>query len=628
MIFTGFLSIFQILILPGLIFNAFIKKEAGILYRISFILAFSMLFNLLYNILLVSLHAYNFYVILITILVEIAFILFLYRKLISQPVGKIFSLVNAKFKTSLEKYFDCEPGKPIAKTFLSGIKILALLLAMFSVGWVIVEFIQQSGSVFGYWDSVISYNRWATEWSKGLIPTGATEYPQLLPINWSITYVLTQSQVVIFAKLIQGIFPILFLLVMLDLGLTIGSAGFLFGVPLSFILLKKFAVVSIFEGFMDVAVTTYILLALYIIYKDFYNNRYSHKTLWLSGIVILAAAMTKQPGVLAFGSWVLINFFLTLSKNQGKVWISLKKVVVPTLVIMLMIASWYFFKMNRDAMLGEQSSIVITNSWAISDLFSGYWEKFLYRIKLLDLWIVFIPILFISVFLAKREIKLLLLCFGIPYLVLSFFYGLYIMFIRYLTPISFVVAISASVLIDYLITKFLDMRQRFPSVKIQTTFRKWISYLIVFFRKSLIFSIWSWVILGLLIIVIFGLKYPDAKLVRNYEYQQMGIGNRSYNEYLVDFYNNKDPNELTISWYPYVNYLPGLQGRAIELEYFEDVESFKNYLKRDELRYVLQYNSTPSDIAEYILTIAAKGQLTFITDFGVKNDAVLYEVVR
>ncbi|MDP3685109.1 MAG: hypothetical protein Q8S01_14370, partial [Ignavibacteria bacterium] len=325
------------------------------------------------------------------------------------------------------------------------------------MGWILVDFVKQIGSVFGYWDSVISYNRWATEWSQGVFPTSACEYPQLLPANWSLTYVLTQSQVVIFAKLIQGVFPILFVLAMFDLGLTLGSAGFLFGVPLSLLLLKKFAVVSLFEGFMDVAVTTFIFLAFYIIFTDFYNNRYSQKTLWLSGILILAAAMTKQPGVLAFGAWVLINFFLHLAKNPGKIWNSIKKIFNPVLVFLLLIALWYLFKMSSDALIGERSCIAITNSWAVNDLVSGTWEALLYRLKLLDLWILFIPILLASLFFAKREIKLLLLCYGIPYLLISFNYGYYIMFMRYLTPISFVFAISASVLIDLLIQKSLDL---------------------------------------------------------------------------------------------------------------------------------------------------------------------------
>jgi hypothetical protein len=132
---------------------------------------------------------------------------------------------------------------------------------------------------------------------------------------------------------------------------------------------------------------------------------------------------------------------------------------------------------------------------------------------------------------------------------------------------------------------------------------------------------------GLIFFIGIAIQYPDAKLVRNYEYQQMGIGNRSYNEILVDFYSDKDPDNLTISWYPYINYLPGLEGRAIFVD-ISTVGEIKKYLKRDDVHYVLQYNSTPSEIVDFLNGLFEKGQLTFITDFGVKNDAVLFEVVR
>lgn len=626
MIFTGFLSLLQIFLLPGVIFNTFIKRESGVFYRLCFIIAFSMLFNFLYIFSLVMLHLYVYYAILIIILIEIAIILLLYRKLFFQPLKKIGVSVYTKIKTTVEHYFACGPRKNLARTLLFILKSIALLLALSSVCWIIVEFVKQIGSVFGYWDSVISYNRWASEWSKGLIPTGATEYPQLLTINWSLTYVLTQSNLVIFAKLVQGIFPILFALAMLDLGLTFGSAGFLFGVPLSIILLRKFAVVSIFEGFMDVAVTTFILLSFYMILKDLYRDRYSQKTLWLSGIVILAAAMTKQPGTLAFGSWVLINFFLMLSRNPGKVWITIKKIIIPSLVILIVIASWYLFKMSRDAMLGEQSSIAITNSWAANDLQTGFFNILLYRLKLLDLWLLLVPVLFISVFCAKREIKLILLCYGIPYFFVSLFYGLYIMFIRYLTPISFVFAISSSVLIDFLIDKALYLFEKIPFDQLRAIISRWIKPLINLIHKIPLISLWVILVFGMVLFVLVGLKFPDSKLQRNFEYQQMGIGNRDINNYLEEFYKDKDPKDLTLSWYPYINYLPGLEGRSI---LFDDrnLELLNKYMSREDIRYIL-FDSYPTDLYDYLYGLIDTGQLKFITDFGLKRDSVLVEIIR
>lgn len=626
MIFTGFLSLLQILFLPGLILNALVKKESGVIYRVSFIIAFSLLFNLLMVVILVSLHAYEFITVLIILLVEIAAIFLLYRKSLFVNVGNTLSSIVKRIKETLLHYFDNDDTQSKTTGILRIIKMIALIMAILTLGWVIFEFINQIGSVFGYWDSVISYNRWATEWSKGLFPTGACEYPQLLTANWSLTYVFTQSQIVMFAKLVQGVFPLLFVLAMFDLGLTLGSAGFLFGVPLSLLLLKQFAVVSLFEGFMDVAVTTFILLSFYMIFKDFYKNRFTQKTLWLSGIVILAAAMTKQPGILAFGAWVLISFFLMLSKNPGKFWISVKKILLPTFVFMILIASWYLFKMNRDTLVGERSCIAITNSWAAKDLISGYWETLLYRLKLMNIWALFIPILIASAFVAKREIKLLLFCYGIPYFLVSLFYGTYIMFIRYLTPISFIFAISSSVLIDFLINRSLDLSEKFPLDRFRAKLNRWKKPLESIIHRVSLISFWGILILGVVLFVLVGLKFPDSKLERSFEYQQMGIGNRDVNNYLEEFYKDKDPKDLTLTWYPYINYLPGLEGRSI-LYYDRNLETLNQFMKQEEIHYIL-FDSYPTDLYDYLYGLIDSGQLKLITDFGLKRDLVLVEIIR
>ncbi|PKN98517.1 MAG: hypothetical protein CVU42_11900 [Chloroflexi bacterium HGW-Chloroflexi-4] len=627
MIFTGLLSIIQILFLPGLIINSFIKKEAGFLYRVSYIIAFSMVINLVYIVLLVSFKAYTFIAICIIVFVEIALIFYLYFKSITQPIGKIGSAIHNRINNVLINYLGSRTQKSNSEKVLKAIKILALLLALLTVVWVVFDFVNQIGSVFGYWDSVISYNRWATEWASGVFPTGACEYPQLLPANWSLTYLLTQSQVTIFAKLIQGVFPILFVLAILDLGLTYGSAGLLFGVPLSVILLKKFAGISIFEGYMDVAVTTFTLLSFYIILKDIRRNSYSSRTLWLSSIVILAAALTKQPGALSFCAWVFINLFLQLSKNHFKLWPSIKKMALPTLVILSLIASWYLFKMNRDLFIGERSCLAITNSWTINYLNSGFWNILLYRFKLLDIWVCFIPIMIIAVFIAKDGFKLLLLCFGIPYLIVSLFYGLPAAFVRYLTPLAFIFAFSVSILIDQIIQILRYLLSYIHIDRCKACFSNIYKKISSIGNNVSQLTFWWVLILGILVIVLIGLKYPDSKLIRNYQIQQMGIGNRSYNEILVDFYSDKDPNDLTISWYPYVNYLPGLEDRAIFID-ISNLATIRDFLSLDNIRYVLRYNSTPRAIVEYLNGLEKQGKLLFITDFGVKNDAVLYEVVR
>lgn len=627
MVITGLISLLQILFLPGLILNALLKKEAGFLYKLCYVIAFSMLFNLVYTIILVVFHVYIFNVILVTVIIESLVLLILYRKYLSQPIGKLLGTAFTKYKNIAAHFFSNWSDKSTSQKVIQVIKIVAFLIALLSLAWVLYDFVTQIGSVFSRWDSVVSYNRWASEWAKGMFPTRATEYPQLLPANWSLTYVFTQSPVVMFAKLVQGVFPILFVLAMIDLGLTFDSAGLLFVVPLSIVLLKKFAGVSLFEGYMDVPVTTFILLSFYMILKDLHQSRYSQSTLWLSGIVILAAAMTKQPGTLAFGAWVLVNFFLLLSKNPGKIWSAIKKMLLPTLVILLVIASWYIFKMNRDIALGEESSIAMTTAWAANDFKTGFIDILLYRLQLLDLWILFVPLILASVFIAKGGVKLLILCYAIPYLLVTLSYGYYEAFLRYLTPISFVFAIGVGVFIDYLIKNGLEFSQKQQFSKFKANLSRWAQPILSILRKVPGISFWVVLILGLSLVVFIGMKYPDSKLIRNFEYQQMGIGNRIINDYLIDFYKDKDPKDLTLTWYPFMEYLPGLEGRTV-IVYSGDIQLLSDNMLQQDIKYVLLYNTTPSEITDYAYSLVEQGQMIFITDFGLAKDGVLFEIKR
>jgi hypothetical protein len=627
MIYAGLLSLLQILFLPGLILNSFNEKESGILYRICYIVAFSMLINLALVVLLVSIHTYLFSVIFAIIIIELVVIVFLYRKQLSTPIGNLIIPAFTKIRSYVLHYFDEQTENKSSKNFMQFIKAFGLLLALITLGWVTYEFISQIGTVFSKWDAVVSYNKWATEWSRGLFPTGACEYPQLLTTNWSLTYIITKSTIGIFSKLVQSVFPILFVMAMIDIGLTFKSGGFLFGVPISIFLLKKFAGTSLFEGYMDVAVTTFILLSFYMILKDYYNERFSRKTLWLSGVVILAAAMTKQPGILAFFAWVLVNLFIVLSKNPGRIWASLRKILFPTLVFLLLIISWYLFKINRDLLVQEPSCYALTNSWAVNDFKVGYLKILITRLQMLGFWVLLIPMFLFSIAFSKKVIRLIFLFFGLPYLLISLSYGSLDAFIRYLTPITFVFAFSASLLIDLLIKLLLKVVDIFPVDKFLVGFNKITKLVVGLFIKIPKILLWGIIILGLVIIALLGSRFPDSKLTRNSTYQQMGIGNRLVNNYLVDFYKDKDRALTTLTWYPFIKYLPGMEDRAYV--YFEgSVSELESLLNHEDINYILLYNTTPVDLSDFIKDLEKNGQLKFITDFGTKNDASFYEFVR
>lgn len=122
------------------------------------------------------------------------------------------------------------------------------------------------------------------------------------------------------------------------------------------------------------------------------------------------------------------------------------------------------------------------------------------------------------------------------------------------------------------------------------------------------------------------MKYSDEKLFRNYEYHQMGIGNRNVNDYLVEFYKDKDPEDLTLTWYPYINYLPGLEGRAINFN-GTSTEELLAFAENEKIRYVL-YDADHGEVFHYLLGLVQNGQARLITDFGIENGTILLEITK
>ena len=80
---------------------------------------------------------------------------------------------------------------------------------------IIFALFKNTGNVFYSWDAVVSYNEWAINFSNSIYPGGMVR-PELIPKLWSMTYLITSSEIEFFAKFTTVIYPILILLVCLD----------------------------------------------------------------------------------------------------------------------------------------------------------------------------------------------------------------------------------------------------------------------------------------------------------------------------------------------------------------------------------------------------------------------------
>ena len=193
MVTFGIVSLFQAWILPGFLFLLFFKK-IKIFDAIVLSIPLSLVLNyiLVYNLVLLKIYNQNFLIVII--LIELILIILLLIK-------------NYNFKrllNEIDNFFSFKKNFKTINVELSLINIIVLLL------FIIYSFyaLNNLGQPVHDGDPLDMWNSWALSWSKNEIPLGV-EYPQAVPILYSISYVLISNyEVEYFTSAVCLIYPI------------------------------------------------------------------------------------------------------------------------------------------------------------------------------------------------------------------------------------------------------------------------------------------------------------------------------------------------------------------------------------------------------------------------------------
>jgi len=155
-------------------------------------------------------------------------------------------------------------------------------------GWISYKYF---GSVFNDVDDLLSWDRWAEDWFLNRFPVAAGYYPQLLPANWSLTYVILGStDVKMFAKALMSLFPIATSLLFVDVAWREKSPRYLFSVAIYGALLSIFIGESrIVSGYMETALPFFGFLAVYALIET--------PDVFFAAVFAAGAALAKQGGL-------------------------------------------------------------------------------------------------------------------------------------------------------------------------------------------------------------------------------------------------------------------------------------------------------------------------------------------
>ena len=331
----GCLAMLQMLMLPGYIMLRLLRVELSLSRSVLLCIALSLLLNYILVVVLTLLHSYTTHVLWAISVVElITVLLLLSTKRPPWPVlGHDCASVHAYHQT-------CLKDKSGWQAFW---QYGVLTLALFSVGYFLYQVWLQLGQIFTAWDPVMSYNVWATDWAKNQLPTYTWHYPQLLPANWSLAYVMIgtlngAANLQIFPKAIMPLFALLILWNLLSLGIEKHQPGYLLGVSLCAYLLLSLVGSNLGQGWVDVAVafSGFLFVSLLLVADE--QHHQWRRWIWLGALVCAAGAVTKQAGLYLLLLYPVLTGLLMRGDDKPGRW---GHIIGAWVVALLITLPWY-----------------------------------------------------------------------------------------------------------------------------------------------------------------------------------------------------------------------------------------------------------------------------------------------
>jgi hypothetical protein len=576
MFFLGILSIFQIAALPGILILKLISVKGSLIQRVVYTFALSLIANYCLAFILAAVGLYNRWSMFLICTLEITAVLWLYRDDIKKPIAPILRNANVSLKNTVYSIFPHKDAQMIGQeeNLLNTLLVLGSLgLAISSILWVFKIFIYNLGTVFNAWDTIVSWNSWATQWASGSIPLNSRLYPQLIPANWSMTYLfIGETTVQFFAKGIMPLFPLLILLAIFDLGLKRNPIGYFTGVTITRLLIKKFLAEEMTSGYVDLAVAFFAFLVVYVLINILDDMEHKQKHLLLGAIFAAGAAVTKQAG-----AYILIIFpilvYIRVHPLDMKTW---KKYLRVFFLISLIPAIWYILKgiiilSGRDfpelRELVELSSATYGNSGILHQLIAAFTH--------FDWYLLFFVVILACFFRLSPINRTLTLLLIIPYpMIWAWFAGYDTRNLSIFIPVFGLVSGEALQEIYFAVSHKL--------------------------RQSFLVNAKVYVlpILLILLLAVSGYLFPEERLRNEQIELQKMVFSPSKNQQIYDLIAHEGSDTKILTNYP-VSYLPGLENNQIFFA-FQDYAKFLSLETDPDVEFIFLSNSANEEIKKHI----------------------------
>ncbi len=211
--------------------------------------------------------------------------------------------------------------------------VVGLLVYLFCVIELLHTIVGHWPGVLEGWDAIVSWNRWAKDWSNQQWPALTWDYPQLIPANWSVLYLWqTSNEIEMFVRIWMGLFAVALMAVFLAMYAHWRRWPLLLaGAVMASILLGPYRQV-LDSGYVDVPVTFAILLTAHWALLALHDTASSARWLFYATVATALALLTKQGGLLALVMWLWALWNL---RAQGQL---VRRAVA---LLALLVLPWY-----------------------------------------------------------------------------------------------------------------------------------------------------------------------------------------------------------------------------------------------------------------------------------------------
>lgn len=553
MLFLGVLSVFQLILFPGLLIIRLLPAKRSFLQQLAYIFMLSLLANYVVIFLLVALGLYYRSVVLGLFAVETSWLLWVYRTDLVRKDGDWGIKLRSSFSQLLKDLGDWMVKDPISASLYTFFGLAAGL----GVIWVLAIWVNNFDTVFQTWDAWASWDRWAEKWAQNRFPGDTWEYPQLIPVSYSLSYKFIGTIAVkFFGKSIMPLFTLVVVLMLIDLGRQFRSYGYLLGSVLALYSISLFLGEYIPEGYVDIPVACFSLMAVYTLLKarELQNLKEIQDTLFLGSLATAAAAVTKQPGlyVMAFYPFLAYGWILREQKR-----LSARQALVMLgkhfLVVLAIVVPWYAFMEYRILFGGNTSNI----DYVISDIYEGQTlvERFLTAVVSLGNYAYLYAFLLLSLPVLNKTFRHIVILLIFPYSVL------WALFLSY---------------------EHRNLAIAFPLIGlcVGIGIEKWVKRirLALTGRRNIEFPAYAALLAVLLILGLGTLRIDGEQITQKQLTEQRQIFEAELNDKLYRYFSRANGPEPVITSYP-IGWLPELKGYWI-LERFQDYEAYRQSLTR------------------------------------------------